>query len=189
MSFGFGVGDIVLVVNGGLKFWTTIRDASTEQAELAATLQLLREIVQTLTDNGSLRPPKLSPAKARVLAQYLLRCSKNLQDLDQTAAKYMGDSSSVGGSNSEGQNKLRLYRWGLYKRDEFVQSLEGLRKLVLLAATYGQLEYFVPPSPNSSHGCEPLRLIDALDRETVCSIPMCNTWEVCYLCWQVTVRY
>lgn len=184
MSFGFGVGDIVLVSNGAIKFWSTINNARAEQDDLAKTLELLRELVQRITGCAHIIAPKLSPATTRVIEQQLLFCSRHLRNLDDIVAKYMGYRLSDDGSERKRQNR-RLFMWGAYKRDEFVQSLDELRKLVLVLLSYAmfeRLENAVPPSPNTSHGCEPLRLIDALDRETVCSIQLCDTWEVCYPC-------
>lgn len=191
MSFGFGVGDIVLVSNGAIKFWTTIHNAPTEQADLAKTLELLRELVQRITGSAGTLAPKLPPATARALEQHLSLCSKHLRNLDDIVAKYMGNSSSVGGLESKIQRR-RLYLWGMYKRDEFVQSLEELRKLVLLLLSYAmfeRLENAVPVSPDNFSNCEPLRLIDALDRETVCSLSMCDTWEVSYPSYPAVSRY
>lgn len=178
MSFGVGVGDIVLVSNGAIKFWTTINNAPSEQADLAKALELLRGVVQRITDCGSTLAPKLGPATARVLQQQLSLCSKHLGNLDDIVIKYMGHSSDAAPDTK--RQRRRLFLWGMYKRDEFVQSLEELRKVVVLLLSYVTFENTVPASPNSASNREPLHLIDALDRETVCSISMCDTWEVCY---------
>lgn len=182
MSFGFSVGDIVLVSNGAIKFWTTINNAPTEQAELVITLEFLRPLVQRIIDCAVIVAPKLAPTTARALKQQLSLCSKHLQDLDHIVAKYMGNSpsSSDAGTESKKQNRRRLFMWGTYKRDEFVQSLDQLRKLVHLLLSYASFERLENAVPNTAPGCQPLRLIDALNRETVCSISMCDTWEVCY---------
>lgn len=179
MSFGFGFSDIVLVSNGAIKFWTTIHNAPTEQAELAKTHRLLQEVVQRITDYGSVLAPKLSPTTAIALEQQLSLCAKHLHSLEQIATKYMGHSLTAPGLQSKSQ-RHRLARWGLYKRDEFVQSLEDLRKVVVLLLSYAMFENTLLASLGTPPDCEPLRLMDALNRETVCSISMCDTWEVSY---------
>ncbi|KAL0630921.1 hypothetical protein Q9L58_010224 [Maublancomyces gigas] len=176
MSFGFGFSDIVLVSNGAIKFWTTIHNAPTEQAELAKTHRLLQEVVQRITDYGSVLAPKLSPTTAIALEQQLSLCAKHLHSLEQIATKYMGHSLTAPGLQSKSQ-RHRLARWGLYKRDEFVQSLEELRKVVVLLLSYAMFENTLLASLGTPPDCEPLRLMDALNRETVCSISMCDTWE------------
>lgn len=179
MSFGVGVGDIVLVSNGAIKVWTTIREAPAEQKRLALKLELLRQSVQSIV----IHSPKLPPPITKVIAQQLSQCSEYLQDLDDIVAKYMGDGSPYKGSNSRRQGFLRKLWWGAKKRDAVVQSLNELESLVILLLSYTEHERLantVALSPTVSTSCEPLRLIDALDRETVCSISMCDTWEVRY---------
>lgn len=186
MSFGVGVGDIVLVSNGAIKIWTTIREAPAEQKRLALKLELLRQSVQSI----AILAPKLQPPITSFIEQQLSQCSEYLRDLDEVVTKYMGNCSPYAGSDGRRQHFLRKLWWGAKKRDALVQSLNELENLVVLLLSYAKLERLenaVPPSPNTPAGCEPLRLIDALDREAVCSISLCDTWEVCDSCWPVAL--
>lgn len=89
----------------------------------------------------------------------------------------MGGGSLSAGAELKTRGR-RLFKWGMYKRDEFVQTLEELRKLVVPLLTYAMFENTLPGALGTAANCEPLRLIDALNREIVCSISMCDTWEV-----------
>lgn len=175
MSFGVGLGDIVLVSNGAIKVWTTIREAPAEQKRLALKLELLRESVQSII----ILSPQLPPRITKVIAQQLAQCSEHLRDLDEIVTKYMGNCLPCDGSNRTRQGFLRKLWWGANKRDAVVQSLNELESLVVLLVGYVKIENAGVLPPTISAACEPLRLIDALNRETVCSIDMCNTWEVC----------
>lgn len=181
MSFGIGIGDIALVSNGAIKIWTTIREAPAEKTRLALKLELLRQSVQSIV----ILSPKLPPPITQVVAAQLAQCTENLRDLDEIVTKYMANPSPYQGSNSSRQGFLRKLWWGAKKRDAVVQSLNELESVVVLLLSFvklQQVENTVTISPTISSACEPLRLIDALNRETVCSIEMCDTWEVCYSC-------
>lgn len=177
MSFGFGAGDLVLVSHGAIRFWTTVHNARTEQAELAKIHRLLGGFVQRITDCGHVLGPKLATTSI-TLEQQLSLCVNLLRNLDEIAIKYMGYSPPASDLEIKTQRR-RLFLWGMYKRDEFVESLEKLRQVVVLLLTYVTFEITAPASfSNSSSNRETLWLIDALNRETVCSISMCDTWEV-----------
>lgn len=181
MSFGFGVGDILVVSNGVLKFWTTVRDAPTEQEDLRKNLEFLRQVVERINERATTLGPKLSPPIARALGQQLSQCLKHLRILDDIVAKYMGDCTSYGGSGRKMQNR-RVISWGAYKRDEFVEYLNNLGKVILLVVSYAMfegLENKLPPAITATSDCQTIRLIDALDRESVCSLHLCDTWEAC----------
>lgn len=179
MSFGVGLGDIVLVSNGAIKVWSTIREAPAEQKRLGLKLELLRQSVQSIV----ILSPKLPPPITKVIAQHLSQCAEHLRELDEIVTKYMGNCSPFAVSNGQRKGLLRKLWWGAKKRDAVVQSLNELESLVVLLLAYAKHERFentVALYPTISTSCEPLRLIDALNRETVCSIAMCDTWEVCY---------
>lgn len=178
MSFGVGFGDIVLVSNGAIKIWTTIREAPAEQKRLTLKLELLRQSVHSIATLA----PGLRPPITTFIEQQLSQCSEYLRDLDEIVTKYMGNCSPYQGSDGKRYRLLRQVWWGAKKRDALVQSLNELESLVVLLMSYAKLERLenaIPVTPNTAPGCEPLRLTDALDREAVCSISLCDTWEVC----------
>ncbi|KAL0635228.1 hypothetical protein Q9L58_005874, partial [Maublancomyces gigas] len=166
MSFGFGVGDILVVSNGVLKFWTTVRDASTEQEDLRKNLEILRQVVERITERAGILRPKLSPPIAIALGQQLSQCSKHLRNLDNIVAKYMGDFSPRGPHR---KRRHRVIAWGAFKRDEFVESLNNLGKVILLLVSYAMFEGLdnkLPLAVQDTSDCQTIRLIDALDRES-----------------------
>lgn len=179
MSFGFGVGDIILVSNGIAKFWTTVRDAPTEQADLKTSLEFLRQVVQTITDRASKIALNPTGPTAKSLEPRLSQCFKHLRNLDNIATKYMGHDTAYVSSR---MRKRRLLLWGACKRDEFVQAINELGKIVLLLlsiAMFEGLQNNVPLALADSPASQSIRFIDALDRESVCSFRLCDTWEVC----------
>lgn len=178
MSFGFGVGDILVVSNGVLKFWTTVRDAPTEQEDLRKNLEILRQVVERITERAGILQPKLTPPIAIALGQQLSLCSKHLRKLDDIVAKYMGDFSPRGPLRKRSH---RVITWGAFKRDEFVESLNNLGKVILLLVSYAMFEGLdnkLPLTVQDTSDCQTICLIDALDRKSVCSMRLCDTWEV-----------
>lgn len=192
MSFGFGVGDIILVSRAFAKVYITVREAPAEQQSLVLELELLRAMVggianstgqfQICADNTSSGSP--TPIANCPGNQQLSRCLQLLNNLDEIAAIYMGTCPSERDLNRKKGSRSRRIRWGLYKKNEFVQLLGDLRNLTILLTSYASIKQIETEAPLASavgfvNWQTPIQLIDALDRPLVFPFERCDTWEVC----------
>lgn len=173
MSFGFGISDILLLSRALAKLYMTIHNAPDDQQAVQLDLETLRQLVSSIAEHLPATSP-ISPTQRNAKEQ-LHRCLKLLSDLDEIAASYIGR----GLIKSPG--KLRLLRWGLYKKAEFVQILNDLRARVVLLHSLQQVWETGPVRMITLADPElPVHLIDALDRRHICYIDACSTWEVCF---------
>lgn len=183
MSFGFSPGDVIFVSTATVRFWRIIRDARAEQTNLAGKLDFLRRLVQRIDECVAVLSPTLASPIAESVKGQLSGCLELLNSLDETVMKYMIVSPSSSGPGSKRLNLLRRGRWGIDKRDEFVESLVELRNLTELLMTYVMFEQLkskiLPATLNDSFSSNAFRLIDPLDQTVVCDIQLCDTWEVC----------
>lgn len=188
MSFGFGIGDMVVVSRALVKLYTAIHDAPIEQQTLLLEVEILRHLVGQI---AAQTPTTLSPpatvysslgsqlSMTTAPARQLSRCLELLQCLDAIALDYMGNTSSDQTAEKGKKSRSRLFRWGLYKRKEFVQLLGDLRNVTDLLQSLQQIGNIGPvPAVVFQNGATHVELIDALDRMRVCSFDMCDTWEV-----------
>lgn len=174
MSFGFGISDILLLSRSLTRLYTAIHNAPTDQQTVQLDLETLRELGSCLTAHHATAPCMSSTA-----ADQLLRCVKLSQDLDKIVNVYVG-RGVIAQTKSAG--RIRVFRWGLYKRAEFMQLLEDLRgRVALLSALQQAWECGPVRLVTFSDPKSPVHLIDALDRRHVCYIDACATWEVCML--------
>lgn len=171
MSFGFGISDILLLSRALAKLYTTIHNAPDDQQTVQLDLESLRQLVSSIADH--LPPASPLPRTMSNATEQILRCLKLLGDLDAIAAVYISRGAV------RGPGKLRMLRWGLYKRAEFTLILNDLRDRVALLHSLqqvwesGPVRMITLPDPES-----PVHLTDALDRRHICYIDACATWEV-----------
>lgn len=132
MSFGFGISDILLLSRSLAKMYTTIHNAPTDQQTVQLDLETLRELVSCLAKQHATAPLTQSTA-----ADQVLRCFKLLQDLHEIVNVYIGRGSIAQTRLQRSAGRLRVLRWGLYKRTEFMKILEDLRgRVALLSALH-----------------------------------------------------
>lgn len=179
MSFGFGIGDILIVSTTLHRVYKTIRDAPEEQDTFCLDLETFRQLVLSISVDLT---PGSSPQNVNSAGQQqLLRCLKLLEDLDEIAAMYMGTGLSHQTTVVKKRSRTRDARWALYKREKFVELLDDLRGRLELLKSLQQLGNSIKSQtitlPNFD---SPVRLIDALDRVQTCSFHQCDTWEVCH---------
>lgn len=177
MPFGIGIGDIVLV-SGSVFGLYTIQNAAVE---------LLRQLTSQIAADGPLESLKRitssatpGPLVKRPATEQLCRCFQLLQNLDTIASRYIKNESSL--LTPTGGTKKHLttdFRWGLYKRKEFVALLGEIRNMINLLHMLQQNGNRGPAPPIRPPGAVPyVELTDALDRSWVCSFEHCNTYEV-----------
>ncbi|KAL0636961.1 hypothetical protein Q9L58_004064 [Maublancomyces gigas] len=137
MSFAFGIGDMVLVSGAVVNLYNTIKNAAEEQQTLMIEVELLRQFTtQIAAENTLLSVPEISgSASARAHIQQpatlqFCRCFQFLQDLDKIAVKYIGNNTSLQTPGAGKEHRSGLFRWGLYKRKEFVGLLDDLRNMM-----------------------------------------------------------
>lgn len=191
MSFGFGVGDIILVSRAFATVYTAVREAPAEQQSLVLQLELLRAMVEGIAKSTSqlqICTANTTPGLPGSVAnspgnKQFSRCLELLNNLDSIAAIYMGNHPSSQGLDAKKGSRSRRLKWGLYKRKEFVELLVDLRNLIILLTSYAsikQIENEIPPPSAAGfiNWQTPIQLIDALDRPLVFPFERCDTWEV-----------
>lgn len=193
MSFGFGVGDIILVSRAFAKVYITVREAPAEQQSLVLELELLRAMVAGIANStGQIQIGAVNTTPGLPVSltnspgnQQLSRCLELLKNLDNIAAIYMRNYPPDKSLNGKKRSRSRRLKWGLYKKKEFVELLVDLRNLTILLSSYAsikQIENEIPPSSavRLVNWQTPIQLIDALDRPLVFPFERCDTWEVRY---------
>lgn len=185
MSFGFGIGDIVLVSGAAVNLYTAIRDAPVDQQSLMIEVEMMRQLLLQITIGptpvsplaiaGSAAQGPQSPSAA---AAQFSRCFQLLQNLDTIAAKYIGNSLSLQSPVTGKKARSRVFRWGLYKRREFAGLLGDLRNMIHLLYMLQQNGNQAPAQMGSPSSVSHIELTDALDRSWVCSFEHCSTYEV-----------
>lgn len=188
MSFGFGVGDIILVTGALVRLYTAIHDAPVEQQSLMLEVEILRQLVgQIAAQNPTAfsvhaevcRPLGSELSMTTPPMRQLSRCIELLQSLDAIALSYIGYTSSTELVMEGKKSRFKALRWGLYKRKEFVGLLGDLRNVTDLLQSLQQIGNLSPQPPvQLQTGVSHVELIDALDRMRVCSLELCDTWEV-----------
>lgn len=184
MSFGVGIGDIVLVSGAVVGLYNTIKNAPEEQQNLLIEVELLRQLTAEIATDRTLVSPIEGPSSAVALiqtpaSQQLRRCFQLLQNLDEIASKYITNESFLQTPNAGKRRESRVFRWGLYKRKEFVGLLGDLRNMIFLLHTLQQNGSRGPEQPiRGPDSVSYVTLTDALDRQLVCSFEHCNTYEV-----------
>lgn len=174
MSFGFGINDILLLSRALAKLYTTIQNAPDDQQAVQLDLESLRQLVSAIAKHLPSETP-ISRTKSNTTEQFL-RCLKLLKDLDEIAAVYIGRGAM---HHTTSPGRLRMFRWGLYKRSEFLRLLNDLRERVVLLHSLQQIWESGPVRMITLGDAElPIHLIDALDRRQICYIDACATWEV-----------
>lgn len=167
-------------------FSPTIKNAPEEQQTLMIEVELLRQLTAQIAGRSTLLSVPVVAGSASAAAHIqppatpqLRWCFQLLHDLDTIAVKYIGNNTLLQTPGAGKEHRSRLFRWGLYKRKEFVGLLGDLRNMICLLHTLQQ-------SGNRSLE-QPLRvpdavsyveLTDALDRPWVCSFEHCNTYKV-----------
>lgn len=184
MSFGFGVGDIVLVSGALFNLYTAISNAPDEQQALMIQVEILRQLIAEIAADSTLVSPLAIAGCATqgappttAAAQQLARCFQLLHNLDTIATKYIGNSELQYPVASK-IARHRVFRWGLYKRKEFVGLLADLQNMINLLHTLQQRGDPAPAQIGSPGSVSYVELTDALDRPWVCSFDHCNTYEV-----------
>lgn len=186
MSFGFGIGDIVLASGAVFNLYTAIHNALDEQQSLMIEVEMLRQLIGQMAADTTLVSPlpiggaaSLGPLIQTAPTRQLSRCLQLLQNIDSIATRYIGDGASLGTSDGRRKSRSRVLRWGLYKRTEFLGLLGDLRNMIDLLHTLQQSANRSPAPPIQSPGSASyIELTDALDRPWVCSFEHCNTYEV-----------
>lgn len=185
MMFGFGVSDIVLVSGAVCNLYTAISNAPDEQQTLMIEVEILRQLIGQIAADTTLVSPlaiagpiaqRAPPVTAAV--QQISRCFQLLHSLDTIATKYIGNCSSLQSPVVGKKARPRVFRWGLYKRKEFVGLLADLRNMINLLHKLQQRGNPAPAQIGSPDTVSYVELTDALDRSWVCSFEHCNTYEV-----------
>lgn len=196
MSFGFGIGDIILVSGAVVNLYTTIKNAPDEQQSLMIEVEILRQLIVQIAANSNFTSPLAiagcdtqGPQPPTVAVQQLSRCFQLLHDIDTIATRYIGNSSSLHFPVAGKKARPRVFRWGLYKRKEFVGLLGDLRNMINLLHMLQQNGNQVPAQTRFPDSVSYVELTDALDRPWVCSFEHCKTYEVsrdlCSPVWKV----
>lgn len=184
MSFGFSIGDIVLVSGAVAGLYNTIKNAPEEQQSLMIEVELLRQLTAKIAADRTLLSPlpiagSSSPGDLiqTSTTQQLRRCFELLQNLDNIASQYIANTPSFQTPAGKRKSRSRVFRWGLYKRKEFVGLLGDLRNMISLLHMLQQ-----NGNPNPEHpildSVTYIEFTDALDRPWVCTFEHCNTYAV-----------
>lgn len=147
-------------------------------------VEILRQLIAQIAADPTLVSPLAIAGCATegappptAAAQQLARFFQLLHNLDTIATKYIGNSSLQSPVAST-IARHRVFRWGLYKRKEFVELLGVLQNMIDLLHTLQQRGNPAPAQIGSPGSVSCVELTDALDRPWVCSFEHCNTYEV-----------
>lgn len=127
MSFGVGLGDIVLVSKFGFGLFTAFKNTKSDQTDLALDLESFRILVDVI--DKRIAGSQLSPEIAASARRQYARCVKFLDLGDETTTKYIKAGQATGDSRRSARDLVRNAKWAMYKKNQFVQLLDDLNKL------------------------------------------------------------
>ncbi|KAI5850568.1 hypothetical protein DFP73DRAFT_239062 [Morchella snyderi] len=182
MSFGVGIGDILLVTKIGFTLWVNISGAKKEREDLTAKLMEWKdklEIVEPMLANV-----ELSPRAAKHAREQLTEALATLQVLEELNRKLVkGKVLRQAAWEVTGRAKFQQYQMDLEKKLEMLDMLflsgsmkmvtDGVRETnVVLKRVENRMKY-VGFSPDH----EPIRFVDALGYERPLPFDLCLNYE------------
>lgn len=148
MSFGVGVGDIIIVCRMAFQLVSSIRAAPEELESLATELQTLKHCVKAISDRVA--STHLPDTIARSTGQQLSQCHNYLQTLEETTTRYTKRCMDKGGSRP-----FTRLRWGVYKREKCLELMRELRRLADILDCL--LRHYTPYATSFNTQCSKIR--------------------------------
>jgi hypothetical protein len=127
MSFGFSVGDFLAVGTLLFKIGATLRDSTGSSAhyqELLLQIDSFEKLLKIV--DCHIVSCQLPSSTERALKEHVSNCAQLLQKFYKVTEKFKR-SLRQGGSGKYAKDTWRKIGWGMYKKEDIVPLLNGLR--------------------------------------------------------------
>ncbi|KAI5836806.1 hypothetical protein DFP73DRAFT_570522 [Morchella snyderi] len=176
MSFGVGIGDVLLITKLGFTLWVNISGAKEEREELMTNLMDWKEKIESiepmLTDHAGMTPHDLIIAKKKF--SEAIATLQVLEELNRKLVK--GRIFRRLAWEARGRETFLEYQAKLEKKlDEIEKLFDCASMMVLKNEVRGNSRLLEGLSEFSNQ--RTIRFIDALDVKRLIPLDLCQQWE------------